>query len=306
MVTTLTGENVFGLKGELDLLVSKFLGEYGELALERVDGEEVEFNRISEALTSLPFLASKKMVVISRGSANKRFAEQIEEILNNLPETTDVILVEQKLDKRSGYYKYLKKATDFREYNQLDLNGLSRWLVGEAKAKGGNLIQRDAQYLAERVGLNQQLLSNELEKLLLYDTNVTRENIDLLSEATPQSTVFQLLEVAFAGNAKRALSIYEELRAQRVEPPQIVAMLAWQLHVLALIKTAGDRTAASISAEAKISPYVVQKSQRIAQNLSYLNLKSLILNLLEIDVRSKREALDVDDALQNYLLSLAI
>jgi len=160
--------------------------------------------------------------------------------------------------------------------------------------------------LAVRGGLNQQLLSNEIEKLVLYDKNVTRESIDLLSEATPQSTVFQLLEVAFAGNAKRALSIYEELRAQRVEPPQIVAMLAWQLHVLALIKTAGDRTAVSISAEAKISPYVVQKSQRIAQNLSYLNLKSLILNLLEIDVRSKREALDVDDALQNYLLSLAI
>jgi DNA polymerase-3 subunit delta len=306
MVITLTGENAFGLKSELGGLVAGFLAEYGELALERVDGEEAEFNRISEALTSLPFLASKKMVVISRGSANKRFVEQIEELLNNLPETTDVVLVEQKLDKRSGYYKFLKRATDFREFSPLDLNGLSRWLMNEAKAKGGSLSQRDAQYLAERVGLNQQLLANELEKLLLYDKNVTRVSIDLLSEATPQSTIFQLLEVAFAGNAKRALQIYEELRAQQVEPPQIVAMLAWQLHVLALIKTAGDRSSDSIAGEAKLSPYVVRKSQNIASKLSYGDLKNLVEGLLTIDLRSKREALDVDDALQNYLLTLAI
>jgi len=306
MVITLTGENAFGLRRELDLLVGEFLAQHGELALEWVDGEEAEFNRISEALTSLPFLASKKMVLVSRGSANKRFAEQIEDLVNNLPETTDVILVEPKLDKRSSYYKFLKKATDFREHNQLDLPSLSRWLVDEAKAKEGSISQRDAQYLAERVGLNQQLLANELEKLLLYDKNITHESIDLLTEATPQSTVFELLESAFGGNAKRALKIYEELRAQQVEPPQIVAMLAWQLHVLALIKTAGERSSNEIASEAKLSPYVVQKSQRIASSLSYLNLKSLILNLLEIDLRSKREALDIDDALQNYLLKLAI
>jgi DNA polymerase-3 subunit delta len=286
--------------------VGEFVAEQGDLALERVDGEAVEFNRISEALTSLPFLASKKMVLLSRLGANKQFVEQIEQLFEQLPETTDVILVEPKLDKRSVYYKFLKKTTDFREFNQLDLNGLGRWLVDEAKARGGSLSQGDAQYLAERVGLDQQLLSNEIEKLLLYNPAITRETIDLLTEATPQSTIFQLLEVAFAGNAKRAMELFQEQRALKVEPPQIIAMLAWQLHVLALIKTAGERSADAIAAEAKISPYVVRKSQAIASKLSLAALKQLVADLLDIDTRSKRTALDADEALQNYLLKLAI
>ncbi|HET6924635.1 MAG TPA: DNA polymerase III subunit delta [Candidatus Saccharimonadales bacterium] len=306
MIITLTGENAFGLRGELDGLVAGFVAEQGELGVERLDGETVTFARISEALTSLPFLMSKKLVLISRGSANKQFAEQTQDVLNNLPETTDVILVEPKLDKRSGYYKFLKKSTDFREFNPLDVNGLSRWLVSEAKARGGSLSQRDAQYLVERVGLNQQLLANELEKLLLYEPQVSRESIELLTEPTPQSTVFQLLEAAFAGNGKRAMQLYREQRAQKVEPPQIVAMLAWQLHVLALIKTAGERSGDAVASEAHLSPYVVRKSQAIANKLSYAELKELVRELADIDVRSKREALNVDDALQNYLLKLAL
>jgi len=303
---TLAGENAFGLRHELDRLVGDFVAEHGDLALERLDGEDAEFARLQEALTSLPFLASKKMVVISRGSANKRFVEQIEKLASELPETTDVILVEPKMDKRSVYYKFLKKSTDFREFIQLDLNGMSRWLVDEAKARGGSLNQRDAQYLVERVGLDQQFLSNELEKLLLYQPAITRETIDSLTEPTPQSTIFQLLEAAFAGNGKRAMALYQEQRTLKVEPPQIIAMLAWQLHVLALIKTAGDRSADAVASEAKISPYVVRKSQTISGKLSYAELKQLIADLLDIDVRSKRTALDADEALQNYLLKLAI
>jgi DNA polymerase-3 subunit delta len=305
VIITLTGENSFGLQAELDKLVGLFVAEQGDLALERLDGEEITLNRVSEALTSLPFLADKKLVVLRRPSASKQFIEAAEKMLEEIPETTDVIIVEPKLDKRLAYYKYLKKATDYREFAQLDVPGLARWLSGEAKARGGVLSPRDAQYLVERVGANQQLLGNELEKLLLYNSTITRESIELLTEATPQSTIFQLLEVAFAGNGRRTLELYREQRALKVEPPQLIAMLTWQLHVIALIKAAGDRSGDSIAATAKLSPFVVKKSQAIARKLTIAELKSLVHDLLDIDARSKREALDLDEALQNYLLKLA-
>ena len=302
---TLTGENAFGLKQQLDLLVNQFLHEHGDLALERLDGEESDFLRISEALTSLPFLANKKMVVLSRGSANKKFVEVAEKLLNELPETTELIIVEPKLDKRSSYYKFLKKQTDFQEHAPLDAGGISRWLVIKAKEQGGTISLRDAQYLVERVGLSQQLLAIELDKLLLYSNSVSHEVIDLLTEAAPQSTVFQLLESAFAGRTEQALRLYDEQRAQNVEPPQIVAMLAWQLHVLALIKTGNDRGADTIAAEAKLSPYVVRKSLTIANRLSASEVRRLVADLLQIDLRSKRQSIDIDDALKNYLLKLS-
>lgn len=305
MIVTLTGANSFTLSAELQGLVASFVAAEGDMALEKIDGSEATIERIGEALTSLPFLSNKKMVVLRQGSANKQFVEKATDLLAGVPETTDVVIVEPKLDKRSSYYKYLKKSTDYREHNELDQMGLARWLVQRAKEQGGSLSQADAAFLVNRVGASQQLLSNELDKLLLYSANVTRSSIEALTEPTPQSTIFELLEAAFNGNIKGALQLYAEQRALKVEPQQIIAMLAWQLHILALIKAAGQRSPDAIAAEAKVSPYVVKKSIAIARKLTLTELKRLVADLTDIDGRSKRETMNVDDALQHFLLTLA-
>lgn len=305
MITVLTGENDFARQQALRAAIDAFVAEHGDLALEQLDGEEIEAAQIRESLQSLPFLAAKRLVVLRAPGTNKEFADQAEQILGDIPDTTDVIVVEPKLDKRSAYYKFLKKLPGFQGYSDLDQNGLSRWLIDRAKSQNGSLSPADARYLVERIGANQQRLANELEKLLVYDRQITRQTIDLLTETTPHSTIFQLLEAAFAGNAKRALEIYADQRAQKVEPQQIIAMMAWQLHVLAVVKTAGDRGADQIAKDAKLNPFVVRKSQGIANKLSAQQVRQLINGLLDIDARSKSSALDTDEALRQYVMKLA-
>lgn len=301
MIRTLTGANSSALTTAVQQYQAAFVAEYTDMGLERVDGQEVDVQRIHEALTSLPFLASRKLVVLRAPSGNKQFLEKYEALLEGVPDTTDVILYEPKLDKRLAYYKYLKKHTEFTEFAALDANGLARWLVD---ASEGSLSSTDARYLVERVGTDQQLLSNELEKLRLHSPKITRHTIDLLTDQTPQSTIFELLDAAFRGNHRRAAALYAEQRALKVEPQQILAMLAWQLHVLAIIKTAGNRSAEGIAKDAKLSPYVVKKSQGVAHNLSMREVTGLVSDLLSIDMQSKRTMLDLDDALQHFLLKL--
>ncbi len=305
MITVLTGSNSFALHHDLGKFVAQFERDYSDLAIERVDGEEATYERITEAIQGLPFLSSKKLVLLRAPGADKKFAEGIEQVLSDVPATNDIVIVEPKLDKRSSYYKYLKKHTELKEYAQPDENGMAAWLQREAKARLGSISSNDARYLIERVGADQQNLSNELDKLLTYQASVSRATIDLLTEATPQSTIFQLLEAAFAGQAKRALSLYAEQRVLKVEPQQIIAMLAWQLHILAVIKSAGTKSADEIAKDAKMSPYVIRKSQTVARQLSLTILKQQIADLLSIDLRSKRTALDLDEALQHYILVLA-
>ena len=309
MITILTGTNNFGLRAELGRLVSAFEAEHTDMALEKLDGEDASFERMQEALQSLPFLASRKMVVLQAPGFNKQFAGAAEKLLAELPDTTDLIIVEPKLDKRSAYYKFLKKQKGFEEFVELDELGLARWLVESARAKGITLSMGDAAYLIGRAGSNQQALANELEKLSLYSdknsSKIDRATIDELTPATPQSTIFQLLEAAFAGNTKRALELYAEQRALKVEPQQIIAMIAWQLHVLALLKTAGDKSPDEVARDAKISPYVVRKSVGVAGRLTLAQTKRLIKDLLVIDERLKRESLNADDAMLNYLLTMS-
>lgn len=305
MITTLTGNNPFLLNAELKRLASCFVAEYTDMGLQRIDGEEIEYDKIREAIESLPFLASKKLVVLRAPSANKEFVEKAEKLLSNLSETTDVIIHEPKLDKRSVYYKFLKKNTDYKEFNELDEYGLSKWLVVQATEQGSTLYVQDAKYLVERVGANQQLLANELAKLAAYDAKITKQTIDLLTEPTPQSTIFQLVDAAFAGNAKHMLKLYKEQRASKVEPQQIIAMLAWQLHILAVIKTAGDRADAQIASDAKINPFVVRKSRQITRSLSLEKLKELVNKLAQLDLQLKTTAVDADDGVQAFLLNIA-
>ncbi len=304
MIVTLTGANSFGLKSELDSIVAAFLADHDEMGLERIDGEEAEYERLYESLTTVSFLADAKLVVIRAASANKRLTEQAAALMKDIPETTGLVFVEPKLDKRGSFYKLLKKQTDFREFNELDQPTATRWLVDRAKQNGGSISPGDARYLVDRIGLDQRALSNEIDKLCLYDSNVTRQTIDTMTERTPQSTVFELLEAAFSGNTKRAMALYDEQRAMKVEPQQIIAMLAWQLHIIALIKTAGKRTPDQVAKEAKLSPYVVKKSVTIANKIPATEFKRLLQKLLSIDTRLKRESLDADEALRTYLLQL--
>lgn len=304
MIKTLTGSNHFLIQSELMKAIHAFVAEYGDFGLERYDGEEAEYDQIREALESLPFLASKKLVILRNAGANKDFLSNVEQLLGSLPETTDLIIHEPKLDKRSVYYKFLRKATDYQEFNELDDVALAKWLVEEAKTGGGSLTQSDARYLIERVGLNQQLLHNELTKLLAYNPKITVRTIDLLTEPTPQSTVFQLLDAAFAGNTRTVLRIYEEQRAAKVEPLAIVGMLAWQLHVLAIILSAGDRSDGDIAKEAKLNPFVVRKSRQLSHKMSLSRVEQLVGELLDLDVQLKTTAINADDALQDFLLHI--
>lgn len=304
MLVTLTGANDFLRKAELKKLAGDFIAEHTDMAVERFDGEEHEAARMRESLSALPFLTARKLVILYEPGKQKAFAENIESILEGAAETTDLVIVEPKLDKRLSYYKTLKKATDFREFNDLDANGLARWAGDYAKGQGGSLGAGDARFLVDRIGPNQLLLKQELDKLLAYDPAITKQTIELLTEPTPQSTVFELLDAAFAGNAKRAMELYREQRAQKVEPQAIIAMLAWQLHVLALVKTAGERSADDTAREAKLNPFVVRKSQSLARHITLDKLKAMISRLLEIDLKLKTVTIDADEALQLYLVTL--
>ena len=304
MIATLTGQNSFALRQRLNELVSKFVAKNGELALEKFDGEEAEAESIIEAIQALPFLSPHKMVVVRNGSANKEFAEHIEQTISSIPDGTDVIFHEPQIDKRTAYFKVLKKRTQFEEFENPDKNSLAKWLVAEAKKLGGRLSLADANYVVERLGENQQLLHNELAKLAVYDDEITRANIDLLTEPTPRSKVFDLLDAAFSGKKARALELYEDQRAQKVEPQAILAMMAWQLQLLALVKSADGDSPDKIAKDAGMNPYPIRKAANMAGKLSDQQLRAMVNEALEIDKKGKTTSLDLDEALKTYITTL--
>lgn len=306
MTVALTGTNSFLVRSEARRLADSFVKEHGDLALEKLDGTAAGRDQIIGAVESLPFLAGRKMVVVQDLSANQQASEALEQIIERTNDSTDLVIVEAKLDKRGVYYKQLKKLAGFKEFNELDEALLADWLVEEAKGQKAVLNKRDAGYLVERVGTDQMRLSRELEKLRQYDPKISRQSIDQLTDENPSSTIFNLIDSAFSGNLAQALRIYDEQRRQKVEPQAIHGMLVWQMHNVAVTAAApSDMNSAEIAKQSGISPFVVQKSQRIAHKMGRRKIIEFMELLRDIDYRSKRETLDYDEALRYAIVTLA-
>jgi DNA polymerase-3 subunit delta len=304
MITSIIGTNNYALKQTLNNLVSPFIKRYGEISHENIDGENMDFTLVQGYLQSLPFLSTKKLIVIQNPSGNKEFVSKIEQLIPTIPDTTDLIITESKIDKRLRYYSVLKEQTKFIELQDQVGDSLVDWLVSYAADNNGHISPQTARNLIGKIGNNQQSLANELDKLLLYNPTITDQSIQLLVEATPQGTIFEMLDRAFIGDKRQTVALYKEQRAQSVEPAQIIAMLTWQLHILALIKAAAHLTTEQIAKESHQNPFVIRKSLSLAKKIDHDKLKQMFQTLLELDTRLKTEPIDPDEALQYYLLTL--
>ena len=97
-----------------------------------------------------PFLVDSKLIIINNPSQNTELAEFIVSKLQDIPETTSLIIVEGKLDKRTGYYKSLKKLKEAEEIKPFDDSKLSSWLIEKAKDKSLKVTQAQARKIIQR------------------------------------------------------------------------------------------------------------------------------------------------------------
>jgi DNA polymerase-3 subunit delta len=304
MLVTLSGDNDYLIKQELSTIVSDFKKANGDLAIESFESDS-ELSAINEAINNVNLLSPDKLIILRQLSDNKDFVGQIDKILEGLPSGTNLVLVEPNLDKRLSIYKTLVKLTDLKAFTSLKDNDELRWVVKYATDNKAKITNQDARHLIDRAGNNQLKLAHEIDKLLLYDSNITKETIDLLVEDNYQNNIFQLIDAAFSNKLNSALSILGNLRSQKIEPPQIIAMLAWQLNIISIIKYAGNKEPAEIAKDSKQNPFVINKNRAVANKISLDKLKRIANQLFTIDLSSKTNKTDVDEALLNFILELA-
>ncbi|MFO0920681.1 MAG: DNA polymerase III subunit delta [Candidatus Saccharimonadales bacterium] len=305
MITTLTGPNVFLVSSFVDEQKNKYLKKFDSMSVEQIDCEEEDAQKITDALINLPFLVPEKLLVLRNPSSNKQFVDVFEKIIPLIPDVTRVLIVEDKLDKRSSFFKLLKSETEFKEFKEPDVSTLTRWLQGIVKEKSGTINSVDSKLLIERVGVDQARLGNEVDKLLNYDSSITKKTIELLVDRSIQSTIFELIENAVSGRAGKALTLYEEQKKLGVDAHQVIAVLAWQLQVVATIKSSGNMQKSDIATRAKINPYVLTKSMSLAKDIDFANIKKHIQDLYDLDTKSKSKSVDVDQNLQWFIMSLS-
>lgn len=306
MITAFIGDNGHAREQAASEYIAGFVAVNGDTAVDRFAADSLEMAQLTDSLATVPFLSPRRLVVVRDLSTNKALADAIEDIAKNVADSSDLVIIENHIDNRSKYLSNLKNLAEVREFAHLEGEDLLNWIESFTESLGGKIDHSAALSLVDRVGTNHQLISNELQKLVLYSTQVTPDSIKLLTTYNPQSSVFNMLDSAFSGNAAQALRLYHEQRSQGMEPQALMGMIIWQLVILCIIKTAGNELPPNeIAAKAKISPFVIRKNLTNVRRLSEAKIINLLKLTIDTDIKLKTTSVNADSAVQTLIMAFA-
>jgi DNA polymerase-3 subunit delta len=300
MISLLVGENDFETARKLRALISSFDG-----VAERVDGSDLELKQLPDLLMGVSLFATKRLVVVRQLSENKTLWTGLSDWLGRVSPDIHLVLVEPKPDKRTKTYKDLQKVAEIHEsklWTDRDVLAAEQWVIAEAKQLGCTLDKKCAQLLVKRVGIDQWLLMQALEKLAVVG-EVTPEIIEEIIEANPTENVFLLFESALKGDAIKVKKMLQTL-AITEDAYRLMGLLSGQAVQLAVLAVS-DMPSTDVAKDMGVHPYALSKLAPAAKRLGRSGAKKVVAAFAEADEAAKSSAAEPWLLVERALIKVA-
>lgn len=245
--------------------------------VEELDLEQRE--RLTELLQSQGLFAQRKLVVL-RG-----WVGELKE--PPLRSDADILFLENSSpDRRRGFYKWLIKNAEAREFVAPTGAALETWISETVADRGGRIEAAATKELVARIGEAPDLreYSSALEKLMLYSPQIETASVRELVPRNFNDDVFSITNAFAEGRVWEAAATLERLPA---EPVQIVGALAAQIRSLLLVKFFERESPAEVAAALGWKEGRVWVSRKLAKNFTAARLRVMLRDLLAIDRRLK-------------------
>lgn len=282
-------------------------------------GEKVSLSSIQDTISTGGLFSAKRFIII-RDAISATSAEMQKDVVallknhKGLADDEDIVVLfwENADPKKNGsLFKYLFKVAKKQEFAPLSNAEISKWIIKKI-AEINPVITIDsktADMLATYVGNDLNALDSELSKLASYAANgkITSQDIGLLVKAKLDSTIFETIEALTSGNKKKALELFHGQLSNGEDAYYILSMYVYQVRNLLKIADCvanGNTNHFNIAKEAKLHPFVVQKSLPHVRALSLEKIKSMLITLADIDLAAKTGKIDLILALDTFIVSL--
>ncbi len=273
-----------------------------DLNLTVLYGTENTLQDLMGAIFSYPMMADRRLVVVR--SFNKMSIsdpEALSKYLNNPQKTTCLVLSASEEGRTKIFKEIRQKAVvvpckPLREYQVAD------WLIALAKSKDLQLTPEAAQMMVDHLGPHLLVLEQELAKLADYKTGQNEITLQDVEEVTGTSgaDIFALQKALAARNLENSLKIGQRLLESGVDFINVNAVLFAYFRkatIAASLKRRG-KTSNDIGNELKVKPFQLKQILAATANFNYIQLKTIIKMLAELDVQSKTTSFSGGAALQ--------
>lgn len=300
----LIGENKFTLYRELELIQKKYL-KSGSLTVDKIYPDQIDFKELSTDLNNLSLFDQKKIVILYDPFDTPGFDLFIENYLKYDNFTNELIIIGDKIDKRKRYFQDFQKKSVIKFFPVLAEGQLSKWVEEYLQSENIIVDKSMSIYIVRKIGNNQFQISNHLQKIILSKEKISRQLIDSLIEEKIDTTIFELIDACF-NDKNKVIKFIDDLIIQNIAPEQMIALLAWQIHIILIIKFSKNRNIYQLSKETGVNTFALEKSAQLESKISLLSISDLIRQLRELDILYKTKEINLVESLKNLLIKLSL
>jgi DNA polymerase-3 subunit delta len=320
---------VYLLHGEDEFAMSQFiatlLGKLGdpslaELNTTRLDGRNITYQELETAVSTLPFLGERRLVLLSNPLTflnNATAKERFLALILRISPAVALVLFESrfftnKKDKKDKKFKWLEDLPQeqggrvyLKEFPLPKGGAMVHRIQELAKEAGGQISRPAAQLLGSLIGENPRLAQQEINKLLAYvnyQRAIEEEDVHTLTADVGQGDVFAMVDAIGERNGRRALQMLHRLLLEQ-DALSIFGMVIRQFRLLLLSREVLDQGGQlkDVIRELKLHPFVGEKVVGQVRSFTMQDLEAIYHRLLELDVAVKSSEMDHVLAMDTFI-----
>lgn len=295
---------------KMKLIKEKAIDEFNVSKYNFLDSDPLEI--INEMMT-VSLLGEERLVIITNPEFLKstyKNSNIVERFINYFEnENTDTILVifsESDLDYKLKINSVLKSKANIKKISAIEGNDLNSWIINRLNSFGFKIDSVALTELIERTDGDIMLINNELEKLMLYQTdkNISYNTVKLLVSRNLEDNIFNLLNAFVANDKKTLFQIYEDFMTLNEDEMRIISAISNKLEEILYTKMLVNRRMSKddIATYFKVKPgrayYMIEAAKKINDN----TIKNLIERITKLDFDIKSGKIDKKLGLQLFIL----
>jgi len=282
----------------------KSLGDEEMISMNTVslDAKDANIDEVLTMVQSVPFLASSRVIILEGlltmfDKSNKTdFGQwtQIESVIENIPDSNYLVLIDGKLRSANPMLKLLEKKARSKEFIPLRGAPLRNWASRAADERGVAIEDDALSLLIDFCGNNLRSLESEIEKLSLYKHDekiIDLSDVKLHVNYERDENIFRIVDQIFSKNYNSARLSFQHLLDSGTDSIEFILLLASQLRRLIVAKDLIDRKVP----QGKFKSYLGTRSD-FAVNKSVQQSRSFSMNQL---MKMHREVVNLDLAIRS-------
>ncbi|OIP96246.1 DNA polymerase III subunit delta [Candidatus Wirthbacteria bacterium CG2_30_54_11] len=311
MIHVVFGEERYLAQERIREIRDSFTFVNPDFNIEHLDGPKSSLSEVRSHAAALPFLDAHRLVIVHGLLAAKKApsAEELKAFFAEVPDYSEIVFVEDALDRRTQLAKVVLEHAQVHECAALKTAQIPQWIRDRAALKKGAIDPEAVSLLSSFVGTDLSLIDQELEKLLAYSAGgqISAQAVRDVSHQSFEEDVYTLVDSLATKRKDRAITLLHRNILSGTHPLSMLSMIIRQFRLLIAARDLIDqhRTQADLIREWALHPYVAQKVFQQARSYSMPQLKQIYGDLSRLDRDIKYGVVEGDLALDLWIAGLS-